>query len=120
MKNSTNSPPVITENNDSIHGNGKILDQPDPHAREKLKSWLNHFLRIKMTDGRVLTGLFLCTDRDANVILGSCDEYLSEDHSEPRGLGLVMVPGRHIVSIHLDDWFRDEEIARKKRCSNSE
>lgn len=26
--------------------------------------------RIEMTDGRVLIGVFLCTDRDANVILG--------------------------------------------------
>lgn len=27
--------------------------------------------RIEMTDGRVLIGVFLCTDRDANVILGN-------------------------------------------------
>jgi small nuclear ribonucleoprotein (snRNP)-like protein len=62
---------------------------------------LNRHLRIKMTDGRILTGIFLCTDRDANVILGLCSEYLSEN-SEARALGLVMVPGRHIVTIHLD------------------
>lgn len=55
-----------------------------------------------MTDGRVLKGSFLCTDRDANVILGSCTEFLSTEHTEARVLGLVMVPGRHIVSIHLD------------------
>lgn len=55
-----------------------------------------------MTDGRVLIGAFLCTDRDANVILGSCSEFLSEDHTEARTLGLVMIPGRHIVTIHLD------------------
>lgn len=58
-----------------------------------------------MTDGRVLIGIFLCTDRDANVILGSCSEYLKEEDcltEEPRILGLVMVPGRHIVSIHRD------------------
>jgi hypothetical protein len=32
--------------------------------------------------------------------------YKPEDNGvieEPRVLGLVMVPGRHIVSIHLDD-----------------
>lgn len=57
-----------------------------------------------MTDGRVLIGAFLCTDRDANVILGSCSEFLSEDHTEARTLGLVMIPGRHIVTIHLDAW----------------
>lgn len=55
-----------------------------------------------MTDGRVLMGVFLCTDRDANVILRSCSEYLSEDYTEARSLGLAMIPGRHIVTIHLD------------------
>lgn len=89
--------------------------------------------RIEMTDGRVLIGVFLCTDRDANVILGNntmkwtylrhielrrpikklsgfilgaCSEYLKSNDGEteePRVLGLVMVPGRHIVSIKIDD-----------------
>lgn len=71
----------------------------------KLRCWLNNTLRIEMSDGRILIGIFLCTDRDANVILGSCEEYLSgEDmnNGEPRVLGLVMIPGKHIVSIHLD------------------
>lgn len=61
-------------------------------------------MKIKLTDGRILVGIFLCTDKDANVILGTCAEYLSEDNSgEPRMLGLAMVPGRHIVSIHIDE-----------------
>lgn len=119
---------------------------------ENGKSWLRKLLnqnfRVEMTDGRVLIGVFLCTDRDANVILGktvdvmktftskfskylnytsckpfdkktgvnlniyfylftgACSEYLKNKHGEtdePRVLGLVMVPGRHIVSIELDD-----------------
>ena len=69
--------------------------------KRKLELWLNSHLKIKMSDGRTLTGAFLCTDRDANIILGVCSEYLF-DFSEARTLGLVMVPGRHIVSIHLD------------------
>lgn len=90
----------------------------------KLRTWLNKPLRIKMSDGRVLIGIFLCTDRDANVILGSCSEYLPENdvtpgktHEEPRMLGLVMVPGKHIVSVAVDkmeqqrDWGnRDENV----------
>lgn len=73
----------------------------------KLRNWLNKLFRVAMSDGRILIGVFLCTDRDANVILGSCSEYLSADeigtNCEPRVLGLVMIPGKHIVSIHLDD-----------------
>lgn len=74
----------------------------------QLRSWLNKTFRVEMTDGRVLTGVFLCTDRDANIILGSCSEYLPIDekttmlNEEPRMLGLVMIPGKHIVSIHID------------------
>ncbi|RZC41769.1 N-alpha-acetyltransferase 38, NatC auxiliary subunit [Asbolus verrucosus] len=74
----------------------------------KLRSWLNKSLRIQMFDGRVLVGVFLCTDRDANVILGSCTEYLPAENTgdgtaeEPRMLGLVMVPGKHIQSVSID------------------
>lgn len=74
----------------------------------KLRSWLNKSFRVEMTDGRVLIGVFLCTDRDANVILGSCSEYLPSDlksksiNEEPRMLGLVMIPGKHIVSVSVD------------------
>ncbi|XP_067828138.1 N-alpha-acetyltransferase 38, NatC auxiliary subunit isoform X2 [Heptranchias perlo] len=46
------------------------------HARHMLESLLNKSMRIRMTDGRTLIGLFLCTDRDCNVILGSAQEYL--------------------------------------------
>lgn len=74
----------------------------------KLRGWLNKSLRIQMFDGRVLVGVFLCTDRDANVILGSCTEYLPAENTEettveePRMLGLVMVPGKHIQSVSID------------------
>ena len=48
-------------------------------ARLKLESWLNKNMKIEMTDGRTLIGIFLCTDRGRNVILGSCSEYLKTD-----------------------------------------
>ena len=28
-----------------------------------LKSWLNKNMKVEMSDGRVLVGIFLCTDR---------------------------------------------------------
>lgn len=71
--------------------------------RKQLLSWLNKNLKIEMSDGRILVGIFLCTDRDRNVILGSCSEYLKSKDEDPRVLGLAMVPGHHIISIHVDE-----------------
>ncbi|CAG9100667.1 hypothetical protein JYU34_013578 [Plutella xylostella] len=100
---------------DTTSDSTKDIDVTDGKA--KLMKWLNMNFRVEITDGRVLIGVFLCTDRDANVILGACSEYLKNsdgETEEPRVLGLVMVPGRHIVSIQIDDttppqkYFYDE------------
>ena len=78
-------------------------------SKAKLRGWLNKNMRIELSDGRVLVGIFLCTDQDANVILGSCTENMPNEEGEdsnviePRVLGLAMVPGKHIVSIKVDD-----------------
>ena len=41
-----------------------------------LKSWLNKNMKVLMSDGRVLVGIFLCTDRWAAAALHSvsCDQ----------------------------------------------
>lgn len=91
---------------DSVSREQTVLAQVKSPLRLRLESWLNKNMKIEMTDGRVLIGIFLCTDRDRNVILGSCSEYLKpedgETVEEPRVLGLAMVPGHHIVSIQVD------------------
>ena len=109
------------------------------NAKEYLSSMLNKLMRIKLSDGRILIGVFLCTDRDSNVILGSCSEYVIDQENnekqkdgrdknineidieidptlsiEPRILGLAMVPGKHIVSIHLDEVY-----SQRKAPANS-
>ncbi|MPC83184.1 N-alpha-acetyltransferase 38-A, NatC auxiliary subunit [Portunus trituberculatus] len=45
----------------------------------KLEKWLHSSMKIEMTDGRTLVGSFVCTDRDNNIILGSCTEHLRPD-----------------------------------------
>lgn len=61
-----------------------------------------------MTDGRVLIGAFVCTDKDRNVILGGTTEYIKaredgrEAEEDGRNLGLAMIPGHCIVKISLD------------------
>ena len=57
----------------------------DTNGKQLLKSYLNKNMKIKLTDGRILIGIFLCTDKDANVILGSCAEHLNDETvDEPR------------------------------------
>ncbi|CAF4627123.1 unnamed protein product, partial [Rotaria magnacalcarata] len=56
-------------------------------------------------DGRVLVGVLLCTDRDQNLILGNCNEYIGSpsEQEEFRVLGLALIPGQHIKSIYIDE-----------------
>ncbi|XP_065140692.1 N-alpha-acetyltransferase 38, NatC auxiliary subunit isoform X2 [Paramisgurnus dabryanus] len=54
----------------------EVEDSSYSLARLKLENLLNKSMTIRMTDGRTLVGLFLCTDRDCNVILGSAQEFL--------------------------------------------
>ncbi|XP_055640487.1 N-alpha-acetyltransferase 38, NatC auxiliary subunit-like [Toxorhynchites rutilus septentrionalis] len=88
-------------NQEKLNSKTSIENETDP-SRRKLKSWLNNTFRIKMTDGRILIGMFVCTDADANVILGLTSEF-TENGGEERVLGLVMIPGRYIVSIEIDE-----------------
>ncbi|XP_022344822.1 N-alpha-acetyltransferase 38, NatC auxiliary subunit-like [Crassostrea virginica] len=90
---------------------GEVVEKKDSdknasEGRKKLSSWLNKSMKVQMTDGRTLIGVFLCTDRERNVILGGCEEYLKplegSEKEEPRILGLAMIPGHHIVSISID------------------
>ena len=70
-------------------------------GRQNLSRWLGKTFRVVITDGRVLVGYFNCADKDANLVLSLCAEYL-EEGKDARMLGNVMVPGKHIVSIAVD------------------
>ncbi|XP_071943933.1 N-alpha-acetyltransferase 38, NatC auxiliary subunit-like [Antedon mediterranea] len=93
-------PDEIVEKGQEVPPGGSVL-------RKQLETWLNRPMKIIISDGRTLIGIFLCTDKDRNVILGTCEEYVGvydeNSKEEPRTLGLAMIPGRHIVSIEIDD-----------------
>lgn len=48
-------------------------------AIDLLKSYLNKRMRVAISDGRVIDGNFLCTDRDSNIVLGNCEEFSSQE-----------------------------------------
>ncbi|KAK6964865.1 N-alpha-acetyltransferase 38 NatC auxiliary subunit [Biomphalaria glabrata] len=113
----------MKENGESSHCEERRVN------RLKLEQWLNKSMRIKMTDGRTLIGTFLCTDCDCNIIMGSCEEYLktpdAEPREDPRILGLAMIPGKHVVSIEIDDTVsmgeEDSECpTRNNSCDTAE
>jgi len=91
---------------------------------ELLRSWVNKSVKVEMSDGRVIVGIFLCTDRSGNVIVGSCNEYTSDPDSaggevragggEGRVLGLAMVPGHHVTRM----WVDQEPLGSLQRPSS--
>lgn len=93
-----------------------LIQREDTPGRKKLRSWLYSIFRIVLTDKRILVGTFLCTDSAANVILGMCTED-TEKGGEERMLGLVMVPGRHIVSMERDESSLQAKMHRVKKPS---
>lgn len=74
-------------------------------SRKQIFEWLNKPMRVSIVDGRVLVGVLLCTDRDQNLILGNCNEYIGSpsEQEEFRVLGLALIPGHHIKSIYIDE-----------------
>ncbi|MCJ1341985.1 hypothetical protein MMC31_000165 [Peltigera leucophlebia] len=93
-------------------------------ATECLSSMLGRQLRIYTTDTRMFLGEFKCTDNECNIILAQSHEYrfpttkaletASESIStsslkldmNSRYLGLIVVPGQHIVKIEIEDPLR--------------
>ena len=47
-------------------------------GRVFLESLLNKNVKIEITDGRTLIGQYLCTDKEKNIVLGSCQEFVTD------------------------------------------
>lgn len=92
-----------------------------PNPAVTLSKYLGRTLRIHTTDKRIFVGQMRCTDRECNVILVLTQEYrppsaavikaaAEQSGSNPqvpflnRYVGLVVVPGKHITKIELEEW----------------
>ncbi|KAK0746200.1 hypothetical protein B0T18DRAFT_429202 [Schizothecium vesticola] len=100
-----------------------------------LHSLINKNLRVTTTDSRMFWGNFKCTDSESNVILRNTYEYrhptttaAAPSHQETtaavgtvrvdmtsRFLGLVVVPGRHIVKIEVEE-FASQMRSKQRRA----
>ncbi|RUS30493.1 hypothetical protein BC938DRAFT_479309 [Jimgerdemannia flammicorona] len=72
----------------------------------RLRSYLNLKARVHASDGRVFLGTFVCTDKERNVILAHTEEFSGQ---EKRQVGLVMIPGKHLVKIEIEDLETSDE-----------
>lgn len=104
---------------DDDEGNTKSPKELTP-GRKRLNSWLNRSFKVVMSDGRIIVGTFMCTDKDANIILAMCSEYMEEGGESRNNLGLVMIPGRHIVSIKVDMASEPPPFMNYNRSENCE
>ena len=47
-------------------------------AKALLTELLNKRLRVRIRDGRVIDGNLMCTDREKNIVISNCEEFLTE------------------------------------------
>jgi small nuclear ribonucleoprotein (snRNP)-like protein len=47
----------------------------DTENIKRLRSYLYINLRIKITDGRVFIGTFMCIDKEKNIVLAQAEEF---------------------------------------------
>lgn len=103
------------------------IDEPPTKAEAHayLTSLINKTLRIHATDGRMFIGTFKCTDTDRNVVLAVTYEHRQPSQQElskaaavaassgsdtvvadmtSRYLGLVVIPGEHIVKMEVEEF----------------
>ena len=72
-------------------------------------------VRVEITDGRVFVGELQCFDGEMNLIMdktiehrSGVEETVGAEGSNSRKVGMVMVPGRHLVKCELEASALDE------------
>ncbi|KAF9910402.1 hypothetical protein EC991_006667 [Linnemannia zychae] len=55
----------------------------DKPSVAQLRSLLNRTTRIKITDGRIFVGQFMCIDHSKNIILSAAHEYRTTSKTPP-------------------------------------
>jgi len=86
----------------------------------KLLRYVEHRLRITLSDSRTITGTFLAFDKHLNLVLSDTEEFRTlrkgqgnsstsqsranviEERQEKRNLGLIILRGENVVSIAVE------------------
>ena len=76
-----------------------------------MRDLLGKYMRVELTDGRVIVGRFYCLDLHRNLVLRDAEEWAPPDvlraeapsATAKRFIGAtVMVPGRHMVRCEAE------------------
>jgi small nuclear ribonucleoprotein (snRNP)-like protein len=68
--------------------------------KDRLRALLNLQWRVEISDGRIVQGRCVCLDHQRNLILRGTKE--TRD-GKTRSVGMIMVPGDHIVRVDVED-----------------
>jgi small nuclear ribonucleoprotein (snRNP)-like protein len=94
-----------------VDTNGHSPPPAESEGQRWLEQLLSQTVRVEISDGRVIYGRLMCTDRDLNLVLGHAEEHgpapgiageVSPTLVCRRQIGVVMIPGKHIVSCAVD------------------
>ncbi|KAJ2779587.1 hypothetical protein GGI15_003830 [Coemansia interrupta] len=85
---------------DNVAAKDQETSSAVPSAKEKLRAYLNHRMRISCDDSRQFTGIFKCVDNSKNIILSDTTETRQDSQ---RYVGMIMVPGDHIRQILVEN-----------------
>mmetsp|Transcript_15499 Transcript_15499/g.22809 ORF Transcript_15499/g.22809 Transcript_15499/m.22809 type:complete len:122 (-) Transcript_15499:113-478(-) len=87
-------------------------------SQEFCKKLLGRELRTTLSDGRFVVGNFKCVDRLKNIILSEAVETRppesADQESSVRNLGLVMVPGKHLIKVEVQNTVLEEVKTQAK------
>ena len=72
-------------------------------ATRTLEALMGRTVRVALRDGRWTVGKLLCVDKQANVVLGDCQEHrpLPGQQDEVCAVGTAIFARRDVVSVHV-------------------
>ena len=77
----------------------------------KLLRYVEHRLRVSLSDRRTIVGTFLAFDKHLNLVLADAEEFrtlksnraaIVEERVEKRALGLIILRGENVVSVAVE------------------
>lgn len=72
-------------------------------ALDAARAHLGKPLRLTLSDGRIVEGIFASLDKSCTIVLYNAAEATSTSEKQgtinPRAGGVVIVPGQHIIKI---------------------